>query len=343
MILHPLSLTVMVLDLLALLLMLTALPAALDVAAAWAPGTRDEGQLRREAGAETAALQARWALAFFLVATLVWVMAVSSVLPGLVPGAMCGTGVLQAMGGRGPCALLLRLGALWLGYLWLAVEGLNRRLPEAVLAPVVARLFCAVLPLVLLGAVDAFQALAALNTRDPVSCCSIVYDQFRSLDEARRWAGLSDRTLVAGTLVLGVGLLLAAAAVWRRPDHVGRAGWLAAAGLAWSAAAAVTLVRVLSAYYYGVLHHHCPWCLFLPEHHRAGYLLFGLLAVTALEAPAALVAARLAVGQKVLITAAKRRTRRAAAAAALAAILFALLTFIPPLVWRWRFGVWMGG
>jgi hypothetical protein len=40
---------------------------------------------------------------------------------------------------------------------------------------------------------------------------------------------------------------------------------------------------------------------------------------------------------------AETRARRAAAVAALAVIGFALLTFMPPLVWRWRFGVWMSG
>jgi hypothetical protein len=339
MIWHPFGLSVLALDLLALLLMCTGLPAALDAASAWAPAGSDAAQIRRELGAETAFFKMRWAMIFFFVATLIWIAAVSGVLVELVPGAMCGTGVLQAMAELGPRALSLRMLALWVGYQWAVLEGLHRRLADAALAPLVARLFCAVLPLALLAAVDTAQGLAHLNTRDPVSCCSVVYDQFRSLAEAGRWAGISDRGLVGGTLVLGLSLLTVAGAVRHRPQRVARAGVLAVVGPVWSALAALTLVRVLSAYYYGVLHHHCPWCLFLPEQHRIGYLLFGLLAAVALEAPAALTAARCA-GR---VPGAEGRGRRAAAVAALAAIGFTLFTFIPPLVWRWRFGVWMSG
>lgn len=339
MIWHPFSLSVLALDLLALLLMLAALPAVLDVAAGWTPSASDAAQIRRELGAEAAALNVRWALAFFSAATLIWIAAVSGALVELVPGAMCGTGVMQAMAERGPRAVALRLLAVWVGYQWAVLEGLNRRLPEAALAPLVARVSCVVLPVVLLAVVDTFQALAHLNAREPVSCCSVVYDQFRSLAEARQWAGVSDRGLVGATLALGLALLTAGAAVWRSPPRAGRAALLALLGPVWSAVAALTLVRVLSAYYYGVLQHHCPWCLFLPEHHRIGYLLFGLLAAVTLEAPAALAASRCA-GR---VPGAETRARRAAAVAALAAVGFVLLTFIPPLLWRWRFGVWMSG
>jgi hypothetical protein len=339
MIWHPFSLSVLSLDLLGLLLMLAALPAVLDVAAAWTPSASDAAQIRRELRAEAAALNVRWALVFFSAATLIWIAAVSGGLVELVPGAMCGTGVMQAMAERGPRALALRLLALWVGYQWAVLEGLNRRLPDAALAPLVARVTCVVLPVALLAVVDTYQALAHLNAREPVSCCSVVYDQFRSLAEAREWAGMSDRSLVGGALALGLALLAAAAAVWRGPQRIGRAAVLAVAGFVWSTVSALTLVRVLSAYYYGVLHHHCPWCLFLPEHHRIGYLMFGLLAAAALEAPAALTAALC--GDRV--PGADGRARRAAAVTALAAICFALLTFIPPLVWRWRFGVWMSG
>ncbi|MEE4608014.1 MAG: hypothetical protein V2L15_03935, partial [Desulfobacteraceae bacterium] len=306
MIWHPLSLSVLTLDLLALLLMIAALPAVLDVAAAWTPSASDAAQIRRELGAETAALNVRWALVFFLVATLVWIAAVSGVLVELVPGAMCGTGVMQAMAARGPRALALRMLAVWVGYQWRVLERLNRRLSDAALAPLVARVSCVVLPVALLAVADTYQALAHLNAQAPVSCCSVVYDQFRSLAEAHEWAGVSDRSLVGGTLALGLALLAAAAAVWRGPQRVGRAAVLAVLGPVWSAVAALTLVRVLSAYYYGVLHHHCPWCLFLPEHHRIGYLLFGLLAAATLEAPAALTAARC--GDRV--PAANERARR---------------------------------
>ena len=39
-------------------------------------------------------------------------------------------------------------------------------------------------------------------------------------------------------------------------------------GIVWGIATTVAVKQVWSAYYYQVLSHPCPWCLFLPDYHR---------------------------------------------------------------------------
>ena len=107
--------------------------------------------------------------------------------------------------------------------------------------------------------------------------------------------------------------------------------------------AAVGLVRVFSAYHYGVLHHHCPWCLFLAEHWLVGYPLFGALLVVLFDGVGVFLAARVAVREPILHAAGLARVRQGALRLLLAVLVFAVLAGGPALVWRLRYGVWMSG
>ena len=112
--------------------------------------------------------------------------------------------------------------------------------------------------------------------------------------------------------------------------------------LPWVAVAGVALVRVLAAYHYEVLDHHCPWCLFLPEHGGAGFLLYGSLLVVALEGPVAWLTACLAHRYPDTADAAGERAVSACRRVLTATAVFALGAGLPALLWRLRHGVWMG-
>ncbi len=285
MIWHPLVLAVVGLDLLGLLALLFAAATALQVLLHWAPGSAAAAQITLERRAETAEMAARCGFWVLLAASLVLVVGITNVLPELVPGAMCGTGVLQATAGSGARALGFRFGALVLLCGWRMLETVNRRQPQRTLTVPAARLLLLTLPLALLAAGDTLQALAGLDVHQPVDCCAVVYDQFRPPELAGRAAGLPDGLWLAlfggGACLLGV----LAVSLARAADPV-RGRWpgaLAGASLLWAGAAAMALVRVLAAYTYQVLHHYCPWCLFLPEHRFVGFPLFGALLLAALE------------------------------------------------------------
>lgn len=340
MIWHPLLIAVQVLDLLALFFALYGATSYLRVLLGWDPEATDLRQVALERATEGASLATRYATHLFIAASLLLVVAISLVLPSLVSGAMCGTGVMTAMGVLGWRALVLRgvaLAALWV---WRALDGINRSAPRPPAVPTVARWQLLALPLLGLAALYTLRALIALDPQQPVDCCQAVYDTFRTTREATTLAGLSDGWWLAATVV-GASLLagLVLFGLWRRAG----AWLLLLLSAAWLPVAALTLVRVLAAYHYKVLHHHCPWCLFSLEYGAVGYLLYGALVVVALESLAVFSALRLLRAQPTLEERARRRQRRGLIALLLALLLFAALTAGPALLWRFSHGVWMHG
>lgn len=343
MIRHPLLMGVAVMDGLALLLLLASGLTAVRVLSGWNPGSADRRQIALETDAEGADLQARFAFWFFALSTVLLIVAVANALPPIVPGAMCGTGVLQATDGRGERALFFRLLGLMALYLWRTTEALNRSRPESPLTILQARLLLLAVPAVFLGVVDTIRAAGVLSSHGPVSCCAVIYDQVRSVTEANGSAGLSDAVWLWGFSLSGLLLLIASGwtTVNRRPTGAA-ARLLAMGALLWVPLAAVALVRALAAYHYGVLHHHCPWCLFLPDHYGVGYPLFGALAVAALEGPAAWTSAAISSRYPAVSDAAAVRVHLSGRRIVVAVPLFFLLSVGPALLWRLRFGVWMG-
>ena len=101
MIWHPLLIAVVVGDLLGLLLWLVAAATAFRIVIKWVPQSAGREQIQLERRAETARLSAKFSLAVFFLSTVLLIIGLTNVLPEMVPGAMCGTGVLQATDGFG--------------------------------------------------------------------------------------------------------------------------------------------------------------------------------------------------------------------------------------------------
>jgi hypothetical protein len=343
MIRHPLLIAVFVGDLFSLLFLLAAAKIALKTIIKWAPQSADSQQIKLERAAETGGLIAKFALASFFGSTLVLIVGITNVLPAVIPGAMCGTGVLQATHGLGGPALFYRLLVLGIIYIWLALEKLNNRRPDRPLTSSNARVLLLVLPFHLLAVSTTMQAFLGIDTHQPVDCCAVVYDQFPNLAIAQQTAGVPNTQwlLIFWTLTVLVGI-----SGWQawRAEPAGRvktSGWMALLTLLWVPSAAIVLTRVFAAYYYQVLHHHCPWCLFLSDHKFVGIPLFFSLAVVVLEGPAAFVIAKIAVKYPQFVQAAARRSKIAGLRILLAAGAFIGMVSLPAIFWRLQFGVWI--
>ncbi len=347
MIAHPLGLAVLALDALALLFALVSARTGLRVLLGWNPDASDGRQLNLEADRANASLAGRAALYAALVAGALWIADIALALPGVVSGAMCGTGVLQAMDGLGERALMLR--ALGLAALWVAVtvDRVDAALPRAPLTLMASRWHLLAAPLVALSAWSTLRASLALDPARPVDCCQMVYGDFGSLAQATTAHGIAESTWLI--LAVAGAALLAGLLSWRLWATRGGAGsfaghrLLGALVLAWLPLAGIALVRVLSAYHYGVLHHHCPWCLFSPQHGAVGLPLFGALLLLGLEALALWTSGALTRLEPSALAAAAARQRRALWSMALALGVFVLLAGGPALLWRLRHGVWMHG
>ncbi len=344
MIRHPLLLAVFVADLVAFLLVLGASVTAFRIALNWRPEDPSEAQLRLERRAETAALAVGWATGLTLFATAALVYALTNLLPDVVPGAMCGTGVLQSMQGAGPRMLIYRLLAVALLWLWWRVAQVNRGLPEGPQVALGARLVLLALPLMGLALHASWQVALAMDLQQAVDCCAVIYDHFRSPDEARRTLGAGRAFWLPVFAAASIAAVSTAWAAWRHPRRPGRHWLLAALVLVWLPVAAIALTRFLSAYHYGVLHHHCPWCLFLPVHHLVGFPLWGAWLLAALETPPVLVLSLIAArGASAVTPAAASRAGRAARNILLALVVFIALAVGPALWWRLTFGMWLAG
>ncbi|MGD9331583.1 MAG: hypothetical protein PVJ53_09750 [Desulfobacterales bacterium] len=341
---HPLLIAVLTTDLLTFLLVLAAAVTAFRIALHWDPKDTGEGQLRLQTQSETAALAIAWAFGLHLFATAALVYGLTNLLPDMVPGAMCGTGVIQAMHSGGPRMVIFRLLGLVILWVWRRMEKVNQSQPEGPLVPINARLILLALPVFGLALQAFWQASLAMDLQQPVDCCAVIYDQFASRQEALLTMGVASPIWLTVFGGLTVTVAAGALVVWQTPTRRRLMMVLPVLAGAWLPVAAITLVRILSAGHYGVLHHHCPWCLFLPEHHLAGFPIWAAWMLVAMETPAVLVLATVAVRQPAAVgRAARHQAGYAARNSLLAILLFAVLAAGPTIWWRLHFGNWLIG
>jgi hypothetical protein len=345
MIWHPLQLTALAALFIGLLLLTAAAVKAFRIVIGWNPASADRAQISLEIEAEAAVVMARWALWITLFSIVLMILGITNVFPALIPGAMCGTGVMQAMSPAGTGFLILNFILLGILLFWNTLEKLGRRRPDYPLARLGARLLLLALPVAALAFVQSVSAAFEVDTHRPVDCCAIVYDQYRTLSEAQSVSGLSDGFWLTAWGSLSI-LLLFLGLLVRRSATALTLKWnglLAATAAIWVPVAAITLTDILSAYHYGVLQHRCPWCLFLLQHRAVGFPLFGALAVIGFESLTAFLLPAVVKNDPQMLPSAFDRSRIAAGRIIVALFVFLILTALPPLFWQLRFSVWIDG
>jgi hypothetical protein len=306
----------------------------------WRPDRADSRQLRRERDAEVAALLARGALVCLAATALLGLIGITLAWHRVVPGAMCGTGVLQAMGSYGIRAMIFWGLALVILYAWWVLDRLDRRDPLGGLTWQAARILLTAAPFLLAAVLYSWPALMRIASSPPVSCCAAVYD--RVLEETSTSA-VPGRLLAAsfwGQLAGSVGLLILAA---RRIQHPERGSAILPTAIVtlWVPAASICIKHLWSLYYYQVLSHPCPWCLFLSDYCGAGFLIFGCMAAAVLSSVSLWVAGHVRSRHPPLSKPAIRHIRRSAWQLLAAIVGFTGLTAGPALLWRLHTGVWM--
>ncbi len=342
---HPVVLSVVLVDLLASLCWTVAAAGAIPVASGWKAGAATRGQLLLERRAEEVSSLARLGLGLHVVAAFSLLIAINHVLPSIVPGAMCGVGVLQAMPG-GWLAVAVRCLAFFLLWGWAVMDALDRRVPLAPLSVASAKALLVAVPAAWVAAWQTGEALLHVDVQHPVSCCAVVYDLAREGASTSTVAVAGDAHTVA-TALLGLALLAGALVLRERAARSLPRGWVASSialgALAWAALAAWVLVDVAAPYLYGVLGHRCPLCFFLLQHHGVGYALFGSLLIATAGAVALAVASNAGARSAAVVPSARVFVRWAAVAVVAGIALFAVMAAGPAVVWRLRFGVWIGG
>ena len=342
---EPTLLAVMVTDFIVLLLILSASWTAYRVVLHWEPESARREQLSLEIAFETSSIKVRAAALAFFFSTIVLIVAIANVYPKIVPGAMCGTGIIQATDGMGNRALIFRFAAVFILFLICGLEKLDLTVPDSLLVQTNARLLLLALPVVLLSMTDTLKTLSGLNIQQPVDCCAALYDAVRSSGDLSITGNIPGTWWLAA-FAIGAVFLSAMGLRIRRascPHRIHELFFTALISFAWVIIAWITLLKIFSAYHYQVLNHHCPWCLFLPEHRMVGYPLSGALALTAFEGTMALAAAITGNKHPRLQAGSLARIRKAGLRIVCAVIIFSLISGLPAVLWRLRYGVWITG
>lgn len=342
---HPLALALSLTDLLSWGIYLSAAWRLVDIIVHWRPDEGSFNQLRREQALDLTVYQGRWVLGMQILGLALLVAGISNGWPAHVDGAMCGTGVLQAMGRYGWQSVAFRCLTVLVLFCWQVVSAIDDGHPRSPLAMPKARLLLTAAPVMGWSTIASWRAVSALQGAPPVSCCAVVYD--RATDVGWGITTIQPMLPARDWLVLGLGFSLVllgwGAWKWRRPTGGPRRHLLFFLPLlsAWLYCAVQAIRFGVSPYIYQVLFHPCPWCLFLDTYWFAGVVIFGLPAVIVAECLALLTAAAIARRHNDLLSRAHDRVRHAGLRVMLFTAALLVVTAAPVLLWRLRFGGWI--
>jgi len=342
MIFHPLTWVWMMAAGLGALLYGLAAWRMLSIVAHWHPDCADQAQIERERRAETASLLGRWATGVLTAAGIIQLIGIALIWPAMVAGAMCGTGVLQAMGSNGAQALGWWTAGLIVLHGWRVMDRLNLARPYGELTADNGRVLLLAAPLIAMALMHSIQALMHAETAAPVSCCAAIYDQIIHRPRSPR-AQQVMQIVQLGLYWAGAAALLGLAA-WQRRHPFSRAAiFLAGVCIVWVLAATGTLKSIWSAYYYEVLSHPCLWCLFSIDYYGVGFMLTLAWIAAMVNAMAIVLIRRAWNVSPALGPAASICIRRHAMYLTIAVSIYLTAAAGPALMWRLKNGMWLTG
>lgn len=331
-------------DIMALLFLLTSTVTSFHIALHWCPQSSNQEQLMLEAEVETMRFRVKTAYGVFLFSSFILIFGIANIFHEDIPGAMCGTGVFQAMEGQGSKLLLYRFLIIILLHGWYELDKINRDRFDMPMTDMNARLFLVIPVVTILAVFQTHESFAVIDSHRPVDCCAVVYDQFTSLKQAKSFGGLDDQWWLGGFSVLSALLIgLSFSLRFFTLPFTTIRDILTVIILLWLPVSALTLVNILAAYYYGVLHHHCPWCLFLPEYHLVGYPIYGSMMLVGMEGVLVFFLPRMTRTYPDVSVQVAIRCKKAFKRIFIGGIVFLLLSVGPAIIWRWHYGVWMTG
>ncbi len=342
MIFHPLTWVLMMAAGLGTLLYGLAAWRMLSIVAHWQPDCADRAQLKCERQAETASLLGRWAVGVLTAAGVIQLIGIALIWPAMVAGAMCGTGVLQAMGPSGAQALGWWAAGLIVLHGWRVMDRLNLARPWGELTADNGRVLLLAAPLIAMALMHSILALMHAETAAPVSCCAAIYDQIIHAPQSPR-TQQALQIIQLGLYWTGAAALLGLAQWQRRFAGSQAVMGLLGICLIWTLAATGTLKCIWSAYYYEVLSHSCLWCLFSMDYYGAGFILTLALAAVLVNAVAMVLIWRAWGIWPALGPAAAAGIRRHAMFLTIAISVYLAAASGPALMWRLKNGMWLTG
>jgi hypothetical protein len=187
-------------------------------------------------------------------------------LAAIVPGAMCGAGVINA-NGYGLPLLVLKFVILALAGTWLLMNREDLAAADYPFLRIKLGLLLVIYLLVLAEAVLEVLYLTGISTLTPVQCCSIIFGVAGG--EQPLPLGLDTRLLLILFYLLYLLVLVTAWAGYALPGLLANAAFLFVGYHA--------VVDFFGTYVYQLPTHKCPFCMLQPEYRYVGYLIWGAL------------------------------------------------------------------
>ncbi len=278
MILHAGILALLLGGAVVLAMLVAASWAALGILRRWDFASSSELQLRLERRTYLVSTLLNYALGFQVASLFLFVYTLDD-LHGLLVGAMCATGSLNA-NPVGWAALGLKGFLLFAGSGWIALNVLDQRAEDYPLVRPKYRLLLALTPLVALDLGLQLSYFLGIHPDVITSCCGSLFSA-EGAGLASALAALPARPAMglfygsAATVFLAGGLCLF------RPGPAARYA-LAAASTGFLAASGAAIVSFVSVYIYRMPTHHCPFDVLQGQYGFIGYPLYASLAAGSL-------------------------------------------------------------
>ena len=185
----------------------------------------------------------------------------------LIPGAMCGVGVLDSSQ-YGIYLILLKIINIYMIAFWILLNEEDYKHPQLPYARIKSLFFLGIYPLLLFEIVLEFLFFHAINPHNVVDCCGVVFSA-------------ADKTLMGSLLQApkySLFLLFYATFTAMLLSAFLRLRQLYAfLGAVMIPVALLSLIGYFGTYIYELPTHHCPFCMLQSDYGYVGYVLYFLL------------------------------------------------------------------
>ncbi len=187
-------------------------------------------------------------------------------LSNLIPGAMCGAGVVKA-NAYGDPLLSLKIIILFVSGLWLSMNSIDLKAKNYPYMKLKSWFFIVIFLLLSVEFALDILYFTHIETNNPVSCCSVIFGQTGGGN------GLPFGLDIPKLLILFY--LLFALVVLTTLSNL--AVMSIVAGLLFGIISYYAVVYFFGTYIYELPTHQCPFCMLQDHYYYVGYLLWGLL------------------------------------------------------------------
>lgn len=270
MILHPGSITLITNSFIILLLLSYASFLGIRILRNWDINSNSEKQFLLERQTYLVSSVVQHFLAFEIISLLIFIYTAEDI-HNLLVGAMCATGSLNANPFGFP-VLFTKIFLSFSAATWLAINYLDNKAEDYPLIRLKYKLI--IILFIMIAAEFVLLIKYFINIRPDVitSCCGVLFNEGKGIKSAIDGLPLSPIVFYASLPVLVLSGLAAYKLSRRSFIYI-----FSSSSLLFLVISILSIISFISAYFYQMPTHNCPFCLFKREYYYAGYPLYATL------------------------------------------------------------------